>query len=95
MQKHAVYQAIKGYFTNKPVQKIQIFGSYARNEYTESSDIDILITLLYPISLFVFFEYQNDLEKILQIPVDLGTPASISPYLWEYIENDLETIYEK
>lgn len=95
MQKQEVYYLIKSYFVDKPISKIQVFGSYARNQETEDSDIDILITLLYPVSLFVFFQYQIDLEKALHIPVDLGTPESISPYLWSSITQDLETIYEK
>ncbi len=95
MQKQQIYTNIQEYFIDKPICKIQIFGSYARNEHKETSDIDILITLLYPVSLFVFFQYQKDLEKKLNISVDLGTPDSVSPYLWKYIEKDLETIYEK
>ena len=34
---------IKTFFTNKPVKKVYLFGSYARGEADENSDVDLLI----------------------------------------------------
>ncbi|MFN3921901.1 MAG: nucleotidyltransferase family protein [Caldimicrobium sp.] len=47
-----------------------IFGSYARGEEKETSDIDILIELERPIGL-KFFELWDELEKMLGCKVDL------------------------
>jgi predicted nucleotidyltransferase len=52
------------------VKIIGIFGSYARNEQKETSDIDILIELEKPIGL-KFFELWDHLEKLLGCEVDL------------------------
>lgn len=49
---------------------IGIFGSYARNEQNEASDIDILIELEKPIGL-KFFELWDELEILLGCEVDL------------------------
>ena len=40
-------QLIKDYFTNKPVLKAYLFGSYSRREAGKDSDIDILVDLDY------------------------------------------------
>jgi hypothetical protein len=47
-----------------------IFGSYARGEENETSDIDILIEIERPIGL-KFFELWDELEKLLGCEVDL------------------------
>ena len=53
------------------VEKIVLFGSYARNEATEESDIDLLVTM-HP-SFENFFSLQDYLEKAFDNKVDLGT----------------------
>jgi predicted nucleotidyltransferase len=53
------------------VEKIVLFGSYARNEATEESDIDLLVTMR-P-SFENFFSLQDYLEKAFDKKVDLGT----------------------
>lgn len=47
-----------------------VFGSFARGEQREDSDIDILIELESPIGL-KFFELWDELEKLLGCEVDL------------------------
>ncbi|KUK23762.1 MAG: DNA polymerase beta domain protein region [Thermotoga petrophila] len=47
-----------------------VFGSYARGEQKETSDVDILIEIERPIGL-KFFELWDELEKLLGCEVDL------------------------
>lgn len=47
-----------------------VFGSYARWEQNEASDVDILIEIEKPIGL-KFFELFDELEKLLGCKVDL------------------------
>lgn len=35
-------QILQGYFKDKPVLKVYLFGSYARGEADEDSDVDLL-----------------------------------------------------
>jgi predicted nucleotidyltransferase len=93
-QKEA-YRIIKEYFKDKPVKKIQVFGSFARNEQGEDSDIDILLEMEHSVGLIAFSGYINDLEDRLGIKVDLGTTKGISPYVEPIIEKDLQLVYEK
>jgi predicted nucleotidyltransferase len=72
------------------VKSIAIFGSYARGEQKETSDIDILIDYYEPISLLKLIELENYLSDLLGIKVDLITKNSIhNPYVKKSIEEDL------
>ena len=72
------------------VTSIAIFGSYARNEQKETSDIDILIDYYKPISLLKLIELENYLSDLLGVKVDLITKNSIhNPYVKKSIEEDL------
>lgn len=67
-----------------------IFGSYARGEQNELSDIDILVELEKPIGL-KFFELWDELENLLGIKVDLLTIKAVKqkPLLWKSIAEDV------
>jgi len=52
------------------IEKIGIFGSYAREEQVEESDLDMFIEYSKPLGL-KFIDLINFLEKILDMKVDL------------------------
>ncbi|ACX73200.1 DNA polymerase beta domain protein region [Methanocaldococcus vulcanius M7] len=87
MKKHK--KELKGRYR---VGYISIFGSYARGEQTEKSDIDIIVEFdenNYP-SFSEYLELIKYLEKILGLKVDLITKNSIhNPYIKKSIEEDL------
>lgn len=89
------YQIIKQYFSDKPVKRVQLFGSFARNEANEKSDIDLIIAMDYPIGLFKLAGYKIDLESLLHTNVDLATEPSVSPDFYNIIQKDLKTVYER
>lgn len=62
------------------VDKIGYFGSYARNEQTVDSDIDILVRFKKPLG-WAFFELQELLESKLNLRVDLVTERSLKQAL--------------
>lgn len=95
ISKKEAYKIITDYFKDKPVKKIQIFGSFARNEQKEGSDIDILLEMEHPVGLMALSRYHLDLEKLTNLDVDHGTTKGVSKYARPYIERDLETVYEK
>jgi hypothetical protein len=61
------------------VKKIGLFGSYARNEAKEDSDIDIVVEMDSHQILRNFFALEQYLKEHLQKNVDLGTESSIRP----------------
>ena len=62
------------------VDKIGYFGSFARNQQTEKSDIDILVEFKKPIG-WDFFDLQDLLEKKLNRKVDLVTINALKKQL--------------
>ncbi|HII59972.1 TPA: nucleotidyltransferase family protein [Methanocaldococcus jannaschii] len=62
---------------NYKVKSIAIFGSYARGEQKETSDIDIMVEFYETPDYLKFFELEDYLENILNIKVDLITKNSI------------------
>ena len=92
-----ITEKIVNYFQDKPVKKVYLFGSYARNEETPESDVDILVDLdpEARVGGFQFGGMLEDLKDILFKDVDLLTRRSISKYILPYVENDKILIYEK
>lgn len=71
------------------VTSLRLFGSVARGEATERSDVDLILETDHPISYFDLDEISELLERILHRPVDLATPGAISPWLRRAIEEDI------
>ena len=88
-------QLIKDYFTNKPVLKAYLFGSYSRREAGKDSDIDILVDLDYSRHIGLgFVQMKLDLEQQLHKPVDLVSSQAISRHLLPFIDKDKQLIFE-
>lgn len=62
-------------FKNLGIEKLGLFGSFARGEQTEESDIDILITLKTP-SLFLYGKIAGELEQVFGRKIDLISSKS-------------------
>ncbi len=76
------------------VVQIALFGSVARGEADQQSDIDLIVEFSQRISLLRFAALERQLSEALGRKVDLFTEAAISPYLRETIKRDLRVIYE-
>jgi len=62
-----------------------VFGSLAQGEGTESSDLDLLVTLEEKRSLLDLVGLKLDIEDLLQRPVDVVTERALSPYIRERV----------
>jgi uncharacterized protein len=62
-----------------PITKIGIFGSYARGEQTETSDVDILVDYSdsQPPTLPKLIQLRDDLSQLLALKVDVVTPNGL------------------
>ncbi|MCI4626774.1 MAG: nucleotidyltransferase family protein [Candidatus Magnetoovum sp. WYHC-5] len=67
------------------IKAISIFGSYARGEQGEKSDIDLLAEFDGPISLLDLVGAEQYLSEILKIKVDLIPKTNVRPELREII----------
>ncbi|AQQ72107.1 putative nucleotidyltransferase [Limihaloglobus sulfuriphilus] len=53
------------------IDNIRVFGSYARNEASDDSDIDLLVTLQPDGSLLDRIGFMNDVKELLGVEVDV------------------------
>jgi uncharacterized protein len=60
---------------------VRVFGSVARGDTNEDSDIDVLIDLEEGRSLFDLIAVKQDLEDLFGCKVDVGTARSLRPRL--------------
>jgi hypothetical protein len=76
------------------VKKIGVFGSMARGEFNDQSDVDLLVEFSKRKSLLALVALERQISVALGKKVDLLTEAAISPYLRDRIKRDLRIIYE-
>jgi uncharacterized protein len=67
------------------ISSLSVFGSVARDDARQDSDVDILVEFSRPVGLFQFIELQQRLEALLGSKVDLGTPRSLKPRIKEQV----------
>ncbi|MBI2601168.1 nucleotidyltransferase family protein [Candidatus Daviesbacteria bacterium] len=61
------------------VKDIGVFGSVARGQNTQSSDVDVLVEFSEPLGFFKFIELEEFLSKIIGKKVDLVTKKALKP----------------
>ena len=71
------------------VTKLGLFGSYARGEQKEDSDIDIAVEIKSQNKFKSFFELKYYLEDNLKKRVDLGIEHTLKPIAKQYIEKEI------
>ena len=70
------------------VRSIALFGSYARGDQTESSDVDVIVDVDSSIGLG-FVDLADLIENRLGIPADVIPADGIKPRYREFITKDL------
>lgn len=89
-------ETIKRYFETRPVLKAYLFGSYVRGEADNRSDIDILVDLDYSQRIGLqFIQMKIDLEKMLNIKVDLISSNGLSKYIKPLVDDEKQLIYAR
>jgi len=88
---------ISNYFTTQPIDMAWIFGSYARAEEHQESDIDILVNFSpnTKMTLFRYVHIVNDLKALTNKNIDLVEDGQLKPFAKGSAENDKILIYER
>ena len=69
------------------ITSMRLFGSVARGEHHEGSDVDIYVTM--PPKFFIFIEAAQYLEQLLGCHVDLiSDHKNLRPFFKQQIEKD-------
>ncbi len=71
------------------VNTIGLFGSYAREEQNETSDLDLLVEFTKPISYFTLFKLEDYLSDKLGVHVEIVTPGGLKELLKPTIMRDV------
>lgn len=77
------------------IKKAWIFGSFARQDDTPGSDIDVAIEADKSFGYFELADLQHEAEKVINRKVDVGFMDSFKPSIYEHIKSDLQLVYEK
>ncbi len=97
MSTQQIQQTLAEYFATQPVLKAWLFGSYARGEQREDSDVDIMVSLdpQGHVGLFKLSGMRLDLMDLLHRDVDLVTDKGLLPFARESAEHDKKLMYER
>ena len=71
-----------------PVSKLGVFGSYARGEATENSDIDIAVEITGPMGLN-FVTMADEIEELFGIKTDVVPLRAIKPKYLVNVQKDI------
>ena len=86
---------VADYFRDKPVKKVWLFGSYARGEAREDSDVDLMFSLeeQTKISYFGLARFLLDLEERLSRKIDFVEEEVMYPRIRKEVDKDKMLLY--
>jgi hypothetical protein len=68
------------------IRKLALFGSVLRDDFTDTSDIDVLVEFEPGHTPgLAFFSMETELSEIMERKVDLHTPGFLSPYFRDQV----------
>ena len=68
-------------FSHYQIKSLAIFGSVARNEANQNSDVDLLVEFNGPATFDGYMELKFYLEDLLDRPIDLVTMNALRPQM--------------
>lgn len=71
------------------VESLALFGSVARDEAGENSDVDFLVEFALPLTFDRYMDVKFFLEDLLEKRVDLVTWRSLKPLLREEVKREV------
>jgi predicted nucleotidyltransferase len=88
-------EAIKRFCKKHHIRRLSLFGSALRDDFTEESDLDILVEFQsgYVVGFLRMAGIERELSTILKRKVDLRTPAELSRYFRQEVLDSAEVQY--
>lgn len=93
MNKTNIIKTIVDYLKQCKVIEIGIFGSFARNEMTDKSDIDILVEYSRGTTILDIVKMKQELYELIGRKIDLVSKRAVRKRIMENIQTDLQTVY--
>lgn len=87
---------IADYFRDKPVREVWLFGSYARGDADEESDIDVLVNFEEKSNIGLrYLTWNEEIEALTKKKVQVVSDKGLSKFIRSFIEADKVLMYEK
>jgi predicted nucleotidyltransferase len=90
-----IRQNILPFIDEYGIKRVGVFGSLARGEATESSDIDLVFDFQKEFGLIALSGLKIALEEKLDKKVDIVEFSSLDPSISESIKDEVVMIYEQ
>ena len=98
MDKQAIINTVTPILQKYPIKRASFFGSYARGDYTNKSDIDIIVEFFIDNVGLMFFSLREDLVNVLPMQLDLIYKPGLVCMEQDFqdnIEREEHVFYEK
>ena len=87
-------EALSDFCHRHHVRRLALFGSVLRDDFTPSSDVDVLVEFdPGHVPGFAFFDMEQELSAIIGRKVDLNTPGFLSRYFRDQVLAEAENQY--
>ncbi len=89
-------EAIREYCSQRPIQRLLLFGSALRDDFTPESDIDLLVEYApeAKIDAFAIIRQEADLRELIGRDVDLSEPQLLKSYIRQEVIESAELLYD-
>jgi predicted nucleotidyltransferase len=89
-------EMISDFCRRNRIRRLALFGSVLRQDFTDSSDVDVLVEFEpgARVGLIRLAGIEEELSKLLGRKVDLNTPGFLSPYFREKVLAEAEVQYD-
>lgn len=96
LTKEQIQKIVGEYFAAKPVKKVWLFGSYARGDADEDSDVDVLVDFEKNDKVGLrYLAWHEEIEKLIHKKVQVVSEGSVSNHLRPFIDADKTLLYER
>jgi len=92
--KEEIKEKIISILVKHGIKRILVFGSYARNEATPKSDLDLIVDFPEGTSLLDHIGIEIEISEALNMKIDLLSRNGISPYIKDHVLKEAIVIYE-
>ncbi|MEJ6980817.1 nucleotidyltransferase family protein [Pedobacter sp. P351] len=72
-----------------PISELGLFGSFARGDFNEQSDIDILVDFNGRIDGFDYIRFAHEFEDLFHHKIDMVSRRAIKPHYLPFVERNL------
>lgn len=90
-------EPLRAYCERQPIRRLAVFGSVLRDDFSATSDVDLLVEYVpnIPVTLLDMAQQEIDLTQIVGRQIDLRTSNELSPYFRQQVLDTAKVIYER